>query len=172
MKIIDEQPSRYSLFEYFFSFSCGALFLIFVSVSLHNRPYNWNLLRSLNGTQFLKSQSNLRSFFVKLNNTFHVQIWRHACFNGISFPRAVEQFGYFIKSSSCFILLFYSTYILNYSPNLVSGTSKAHFVPFIIGPILEMSLVPQKELRKTIIPVFYDLIEIEAAKQPPTNQVN
>ncbi|XP_047127014.1 dedicator of cytokinesis protein 3 isoform X1 [Hydra vulgaris] len=41
------------------------------------------------------------------------------------------------------------------------GDKKKLFIPNLIGPFLEMSLVPEPELRKATIPVFYDMMKVE-----------
>uniref|UniRef100_T1GB51 Dedicator of cytokinesis TPR repeats region domain-containing protein n=1 Tax=Megaselia scalaris TaxID=36166 RepID=T1GB51_MEGSC len=41
------------------------------------------------------------------------------------------------------------------------GDKKCNFIPFMIGPILEITLVPETSLRKSTIEVFYDMIQCE-----------
>lgn len=41
------------------------------------------------------------------------------------------------------------------------GEHKTHFVPQLVGPLLEMSLIPELELRKATIPIFFDMMQCE-----------
>ena len=47
------------------------------------------------------------------------------------------------------------------------GDHKILFVPGIIGPFVEMTLIPDKELRKATIPIFYDMMISEFISPPP-----
>lgn len=42
-----------------------------------------------------------------------------------------------------------------------SGPHKMKFIPDMVGPILEVTLVPQPELRKATIPIFFDMMQCE-----------
>lgn len=35
------------------------------------------------------------------------------------------------------------------------------FIPAMVGPILEVTLVPEPELRKATIPIFFDMMQCE-----------
>ena len=52
-----------------------------------------------------------------------------------------------------------------------SGVLKGQFVPALVGPFLEVTLVPENELRQTTLPIFYDLIECEQQKRGNFSQV-
>ncbi|XP_062554821.1 dedicator of cytokinesis protein 1 isoform X3 [Armigeres subalbatus] len=41
------------------------------------------------------------------------------------------------------------------------GEHKIMFVPQLVGPILEMSMIPEVELRKATIPIFFDMMQCE-----------
>ncbi|XP_014661425.1 PREDICTED: dedicator of cytokinesis protein 1-like [Priapulus caudatus] len=41
------------------------------------------------------------------------------------------------------------------------GANKIRFVPDMVGPILEMTLIPEMELRKATIPIFFDMMQCE-----------
>ncbi|KAJ8285850.1 hypothetical protein GJAV_G00031660 [Gymnothorax javanicus] len=41
------------------------------------------------------------------------------------------------------------------------GPHKMKFIPSMVGPILEATLVPEPELRKAIIPIFFDMMQCE-----------
>ena len=39
-----------------------------------------------------------------------------------------------------------------------AGVNKYHFVPDLVGPLLEVTLVPEEELRKATLPVLFDMM--------------
>uniref|UniRef100_A0A8C9W8E6 Dedicator of cytokinesis 5 n=1 Tax=Scleropages formosus TaxID=113540 RepID=A0A8C9W8E6_SCLFO len=41
------------------------------------------------------------------------------------------------------------------------GPHKMKFIPSMVGPILEVTLVPEPELRKATIPIFFDMMQCE-----------
>lgn len=41
------------------------------------------------------------------------------------------------------------------------GASKIGFIPSLVPPFLEVTLVPEPDLRKATIPIFYDMIDVE-----------
>lgn len=41
------------------------------------------------------------------------------------------------------------------------GQNKIKFIPAMVGPILEVTLVPETELRKATIPIFFDMMQCE-----------
>lgn len=43
----------------------------------------------------------------------------------------------------------------------VTGLNKICFIPGMVGPILEMTLIPEEELRKATIPIFFDMMQCE-----------
>ncbi len=43
----------------------------------------------------------------------------------------------------------------------LSGLHKMKFIPAMVGPILEATLVPEPELRKATIPIFFDMMRCE-----------
>lgn len=48
------------------------------------------------------------------------------------------------------------------------GQNKINFVPGMVGQFLEMTLLPETELRKATIPMFFDMMQCEyyAPKTP------
>ncbi len=41
------------------------------------------------------------------------------------------------------------------------GHHKIDFVPDMVGHFLEMTLIPETELRKATIPIFFDMVKID-----------
>ncbi len=50
---------------------------------------------------------------------------------------------------------------------LFAGQHKISFIPEMVGPILEMTLIPETELRKATIPIFFDMMQCEFTITPP-----
>lgn len=44
---------------------------------------------------------------------------------------------------------------------LRTGQAKIQYVPGLVGPFLEMTLIPETELRKATIPIFFDMMQCE-----------
>jgi dedicator of cytokinesis protein 3 len=51
------------------------------------------------------------------------------------------------------------------------GNLKLHFIPGMVGPFLEVTLIPEAELRKATIPLFFDLLECEYKAKGSFKQV-
>ncbi|XP_073238831.1 dedicator of cytokinesis protein 1-like [Porites lutea] len=45
------------------------------------------------------------------------------------------------------------------------GDHKSYFIPGLVGPFLEMTLIPHSELRRATIPIFFDMIQCECANK-------
>lgn len=50
---------------------------------------------------------------------------------------------------------------LHYNICCLPGPHKMKFIPAMVGPILEVTLVPEPELRKATIPIFFDMMQCE-----------
>lgn len=51
------------------------------------------------------------------------------------------------------------------------GEHKLNFIPAMIGPFLEVTLVPQPDLRNVMIPIFHDMMDWEQRKNGNFKQV-
>ena len=47
--------------------------------------------------------------------------------------------------------------VLSASP----GQHKMKFIPAMVGPILQATLVPEADIRKATIPIFFDMMQCE-----------
>ncbi len=52
-----------------------------------------------------------------------------------------------------------------------AGKHKLFFVPSLVGPLLEVTLTPERELRKATLPIFLDMMECEVAHTGNFKQV-
>lgn len=44
---------------------------------------------------------------------------------------------------------------------MFSGSHKIQFIPGLVGLFLEMTMIPEVELRKKTIPIFFDMMQCE-----------
>lgn len=51
------------------------------------------------------------------------------------------------------------------------GDYKVNLIPSLIGPFLEVTLVPQPDLRNVLIPVFHDMMDSEERRSGNFKQV-
>ena len=51
------------------------------------------------------------------------------------------------------------------------GEHKLHFIPSMVGPFLEVTLVPELELRKATLHIFFDMMECEQRTRGNFRQV-
>lgn len=58
-------------------------------------------------------------------------------------------------------LCFQGNYFVISSLTFISGPHKIKFIPSMVGPILEVTLTPEVELRKATIPIFFDMMQCE-----------
>jgi len=52
------------------------------------------------------------------------------------------------------------------------GENKMHFIPSMVGPFLEVTLVPETELRKATLNIFFDMMECEQKANGNFKQVS
>ena len=48
---------------------------------------------------------------------------------------------------------------------------RLHFIPGMVGPFLEVTLVPEPELRKATLPIFFDMMQAEQQAKGNFKQV-
>lgn len=53
----------------------------------------------------------------------------------------------------------------------ILGEHKLHFIPALIGPFLEVTLIPQPDLRNVMIPIFHDMMDWEQRRSGNFKQV-
>jgi hypothetical protein len=41
------------------------------------------------------------------------------------------------------------------------GDYKIHFIPTMVGPFLQVTLVPEQTLRRATLPIFFDMLDCE-----------
>ncbi len=52
------------------------------------------------------------------------------------------------------------------------GKNKIKFIPEMVGPFIEVTLIPETELRKATIPIFFDMMQCELQIKGNFNMVS
>lgn len=55
--------------------------------------------------------------------------------------------------------------------SLIPDDHRLHFIPGMVGPFLEVTLVPEPELRKATLPIFFDMMQAEQQAKGSFKQV-
>ncbi|XP_064631450.1 dedicator of cytokinesis protein 1-like isoform X3 [Lineus longissimus] len=137
-------------------------------VSRNIYPFDWNEMIMIQNSVFLKTlQSIAKTLRDKFYNPFEIQLWNNFFHCAISFLTQENlQLENFTGLKRSKIINRYKDMrrvtafeIRSIWFNL--GHNKCKFIPNIVGPILEMTLIPEIELRKATIPIFFDMMQCE-----------
>ncbi|KAI4802934.1 hypothetical protein KUCAC02_006501, partial [Chaenocephalus aceratus] len=108
-------------------------------------PKDWTVMRLVTNnviiTTVLYLSDALRKNF--LNDKFDYKVWDS--------KKILEKYGDMRVMMGCEIFSMWQ--------NL--GEHKLNFIPAMIGPFLEVTLVPQPDLRNVMIPIFHDMMDWE-----------
>ncbi|KAK3564766.1 hypothetical protein QTP86_025280 [Hemibagrus guttatus] len=142
-------------------------------------PKDWTVMRLVTNnviiTTVLYLSDTLRSNF--LNEKFDFKVWEsyfylsiifiiQPCLQLETFPpskrkKVLEKYGDMRVMIGCEIFSMWQ--------NL--GDYKMNLIPSLIGPFLEVTLVPQPDLRNVLIPVFHDMMDSEERRSGNFKQV-
>ena len=131
-------------------------------------PSDWNEMIMLQNSVILNS---LRHFALAIRENFlqpfEVQLWNNFFHCSISFltqdPLQLENFSLTKRNK---IYTRYKDMRRDAASEIRAmwfhlGRHKIEFVPNMIGPFLEMTLIPEIELRKATISIFFDMMQCE-----------
>ncbi|XP_068161895.1 dedicator of cytokinesis protein 1 [Antennarius striatus] len=133
-------------------------------------PSDWVIMNMMQNKVFLRAISQYAAVLNKnfLDQTnFKLQLWRNYFQLAVSFlTQESLQLENFSSDKRAKIFHKYQDMrrqigfeIRDMWYNL--GPHKIKFIPEMVGPILEMTLVPETELRKATIPIFFDMMQCE-----------
>nr|XP_033811011.1 dedicator of cytokinesis protein 2-like [Geotrypetes seraphini] len=133
-------------------------------------PSDWMVMNMVHNRQFLRAIKQFSETLTKqfLSSTdFELQLWNNYFHLAVAFlTQESLQLENFSHAKRTTILSKYGdmraiigTSICDMWYNL--GQHKIEFIPSMVGPILEMTLVPEIELRKSTIPIFFDMMLCE-----------
>uniref|UniRef100_A0A6I8NMQ4 Dedicator of cytokinesis protein 4 n=1 Tax=Ornithorhynchus anatinus TaxID=9258 RepID=A0A6I8NMQ4_ORNAN len=142
-------------------------------------PKDWTVMRLVANnviiTTVLYLSDALRKNF--LNENFDYKIWDSYFYLAVIFinqlclqlemvtpskkKKVLEKYGDMRVTMGCEIFSMWQ--------NL--GEHKLHFIPALIGPFLEVTLIPQPDLRSVMIPIFHDMMDWEQRRSGSFKQV-
>uniref|UniRef100_A0AAY4DRV2 Dedicator of cytokinesis 2 n=1 Tax=Denticeps clupeoides TaxID=299321 RepID=A0AAY4DRV2_9TELE len=101
------------------------------------------------------------------NNNFEVQLWNNYFHLAVAFiTQESLQLQHFSHTKRNKILAKYGDMrrLIGFAIRDMwykLGVNKICFIPGMVGPILEMTLIPEEELRRATIPIFFDMMQCE-----------
>ncbi|XP_067879106.1 dedicator of cytokinesis protein 5 isoform X2 [Heterodontus francisci] len=133
-------------------------------------PSDWMVMNMVQNRVFLRAINQFAAVLNKLfldQANFELQLWNNYFHLGIAFLiQDSLQLESFSREKRNKIISKYGDMrkeigfkIRDMWYNL--GPHKIKFIPGMVGPILEMTLVPEPELRRATIPIFFDMMQCE-----------
>ncbi|XP_026560740.1 dedicator of cytokinesis protein 1 isoform X3 [Pseudonaja textilis] len=133
-------------------------------------PSDWVIMNMMQNKVFLRAINQYADMLNKkfLDQTsFELQLWNNYFHLAVAFlTQESLQLENFSSAKRCKILNKYGDMrrqigfeIRDMWYNL--GQHKIKFIPEMVGPMLEMTLIPETELRKATIPIFFDMMQCE-----------
>ncbi|XP_029471470.1 dedicator of cytokinesis protein 4 isoform X3 [Rhinatrema bivittatum] len=142
-------------------------------------PKDWTVMRLVANnviiTTVLYLSDALRKNF--LNESFDYKIWDSYFYLAVIFiNQSCLQLELFTPSKKKKVLEKYGDMRVTMGCEIFSmwqnlGEHKLHFIPALIGPFLEVTLIPQPDLRNVMIPIFHDMMDWEQRRSGNFKQV-
>ncbi|XP_048355397.1 dedicator of cytokinesis protein 4 isoform X2 [Sphaerodactylus townsendi] len=142
-------------------------------------PKDWTVMRLVANnviiTTVLYLSDALRKNF--LNESFDYKIWDSYFYLAVIFINQLcLQLEMFTSSKKKKVLEKYGDMRVTMGCEIFSmwqnlGELKVHFIPALIGPFLEVTLIPQPDLRNVMIPIFHDMMDWEQRRSGNFKQV-
>ncbi|CAK8675724.1 unnamed protein product [Clavelina lepadiformis] len=131
---------------------------------------DWMTMISLQNSTFMRSIK----FFTKTLNknfldeaSFQDQVWSNFFYLGVAFlTQESLQMEHFSHNKRQSMIKKYGDLRceMGYEIRVMwfnLGPHKIKFIPGMVGPMLEMTLIPEPDLRKATIPIFFDMMQCE-----------
>uniref|UniRef100_A0A8C1Q481 Dedicator of cytokinesis 2 n=1 Tax=Cyprinus carpio TaxID=7962 RepID=A0A8C1Q481_CYPCA len=135
-------------------------FLLFKDlIGKHVYPSDWQRNTNTHTHRHSSSPEMIHSNIVGLwNNYFHLAV--------AFITQESLQLQHFSPTKRCKILAKYGDMrrLIGFAIRDMwykLGKNKICFIPGMVGPILEMTLIPEEELRRATIPIFFDMMQCE-----------
>ena len=133
---------------------------------------SWNSMIMLQNSVILKALCQFANPILKyLINPFDFNVWNTYLLCAIAFiTQPALQVEKFTENKRTRILSQYKDMRKQMGLETKKmwsslGQHKIKFIPEIVGPFLEMTLIPETELRKATIPIFFDMMQCEYYSQ-------
>ncbi|NXK42830.1 DOCK2 protein, partial [Piprites chloris] len=133
-------------------------------------PCDWVVMNMVQNREFLRTINQFATTLTKMflsNGSFELQLWNNYFHLAVAFltqdSLQLENFSAAKRNS---ILAKYGDMRATIGASIRDmwyclGHHKIEFIPGMVGPILEMTLVPELELRRSTIPIFFDMMLCE-----------
>ncbi|XP_032411020.1 LOW QUALITY PROTEIN: dedicator of cytokinesis 2 [Xiphophorus hellerii] len=146
-------------------------FLLFKDlIGKHVYPSDWMAMIMVQNRVFLRAintyADTMNQKFLT-NDDFEVQLWNNYFHLAVAFiTQESLQLQHFSPTKRNKILVKYGDMrrLIGFAIRDIwykLGSHKICFIPGMVGPILEMTLIPEEELRRATIPIFFDMISCE-----------
>ncbi|KAJ3588197.1 hypothetical protein NHX12_011791 [Muraenolepis orangiensis] len=146
-------------------------FLLFKDlIGKHVYPSDWMAMIMVQNRVFLRAintyADTMNHKFLN-NNDFEVQLWNNYFHLAVAFiTQESLQLQHFSSTKRNKILAKYGDMrrLIGFAIRDMwykLGSHKICFIPGMVGPILEMTLIPEEELRRATLPIFSDMMTCE-----------
>ncbi|KAM6953621.1 dedicator of cytokinesis 2 [Aplochiton taeniatus] len=146
-------------------------FMLFMDlIGKHVYPSDWMAMIMVQNRVFLRA---INTYADTMNlkfldhDDFEVQLWNNYFHLAVAFiTQESLQLQHFSPTKRNKILAKYGDMrsLIGFSIRDMwykLGCHKICFIPGMVGPILEMTLIPEEELRRATIPIFFDMMQCE-----------
>ncbi|NXP20328.1 DOCK2 protein, partial [Scytalopus superciliaris] len=133
-------------------------------------PCDWVVMNMVQNREFLRAINQFASTLTKMflsSTSFELQLWNNYFHLAVAFlTQDSLQLENFSPAKRNSILAKYGDMRATVGASIRDmwyslGPHKIEFIPGMVGPILEMTLVPEPELRRSTIPIFFDMMLCE-----------
>ncbi|NWR93565.1 DOCK2 protein, partial [Furnarius figulus] len=133
-------------------------------------PCDWMVMNMVQNREFLRAINQFATTLTKMflsNTSFELQLWNNYFHLAVAFlTQDSLQLENFSPAKRNSILAKYGDMRAAIGASIRDmwyslGHRKIEFIPGMVGPILEMTLVPEPELRRSTIPIFFDMMLCE-----------
>ncbi|NWH99046.1 DOCK2 protein, partial [Tichodroma muraria] len=133
-------------------------------------PGDWVVMNMVQNREFLRAIDQFARTLTEMflsNSNFELQLWNNYFHLAVAFlTQDSLQLENFSPAKRNSILAKYGDMRATIGASIRDmwyslGQRKIEFIPGMVGPILEMTLVPELELRKSTIPIFFDMMLCE-----------
>ncbi|NXL99356.1 DOCK2 protein, partial [Tyrannus savana] len=133
-------------------------------------PCDWVVMNMVQNREFLRTINQFATTLTKMflsNSSFELQLWNNYFHLAVAFlTQESLQLENFSPAKRSSILAKYGDMRAAVGASIRDmwyslGHRKIEFIPGMVGPILEMTLVPELELRRSTIPIFFDMMLCE-----------
>ncbi|NXP51476.1 DOCK2 protein, partial [Heliornis fulica] len=133
-------------------------------------PSDWMVMNMVQNREFLRAINQFAATLTEMflsNGSFELQLWNNYFHLAVAFlTQDSLQLENFSQAKRNSILDKYGDMRATIGASIRDmwynlGHRKIEFIPGMVGPILEMTLVPELELRKSTIPIFFDMMLCE-----------